>query len=245
VFTRNALQFASAFEILLFAFALADRFSQMRKEKIIAQEQALAAQALQVDSLRSSEILLEARVAQRTEELRHANQKLEALSMSDGLTAIPNRRCFDEVLAREWRRSARTGHSLALAMIDVDWFKKYNDRYGHQSGDACLRQVARVLNTTVCRTGDLVARYGGEEFVFIAPSINGPSALALAQKVCETLQLLALAHADSFYGCVTVSIGVAVSFPIEGLESTILIKRADEALYRAKAMGRNQAVLAD
>ncbi|MFI3157534.1 MAG: diguanylate cyclase [Methylococcaceae bacterium] len=242
--TINALQFGSALEMLLLAIALADRFNVIRREKENAQREALEAQQLLVENLKSSEHILEARVAARTDELQLLNRKLEALSTTDGLTGIANRRRFDEVLKKEWSRAERQSQPLALAMIDVDWFKNYNDHYGHQSGDQCLSIVAEVLAANICRTGDLVARYGGEEFAFIAPSTDGITALDMARKVCAALQSLALPHLMSGYGWVTVSIGVAAIVPQEGLAPDILLKAADEALYCAKEQGRNRAVLA-
>ncbi|MDD1605340.1 MAG: GGDEF domain-containing protein, partial [Methylococcaceae bacterium] len=242
--TVNALQFGSTLEMLLLAFALADRFNEIRRQKEIAQNQVLAAQQHLVENLQSSERLLEMRVAERTAELHTLNRKLEALSMTDGLTGIANRRHFDDVLAREWDRALRLNQPLALAILDVDWFKKYNDHYGHQEGDDCLRSVAAILATNVCRTGDLVARYGGEEFVFIAPATDGDNALTMAKKVCETLQALTLPHEMSEFGCVTFSIGVAAIIPSKENTLDSLVKAADDALYRAKAQGRNRAVLA-
>ena len=242
--TVNALQFGSTLEMLLLAFALADRFNEIRRQKEIAQNQVLAAQQHLVENLQSSERILETRVAERTAELHTLNRKLEALSMTDGLTGIANRRHFDDVLAREWDRALRLNQPLALAILDVDWFKKYNDHYGHQEGDDCLRSVAAILATNVCRTGDLVARYGGEEFVFIAPATDGDNALTMAKKVCETLQALTLPHEMSEFGCVTFSIGVAAIIPSKENTLDSLVKAADDALYRAKAQGRNRAVLA-
>ena len=154
------------------------------------------------------------------------------------------RRRFDEVLANEWNRAERLAQPLALAMIDIDWFKKYNDRYGHQAGDECLQAVAAVLSANICRTGDLVARYGGEEFAFIAPATGGVIALDMARKVCAALQATALPHPMSVYGQVTVSIGIAAMVPNQQLSPDILLKSADEALYCAKKQGRNRAVLA-
>ncbi|MDD3815780.1 MAG: cache domain-containing protein [Desulfocapsaceae bacterium] len=187
---------------------------------------------------------LDAKVVERTSELQILNRKLEALSTTDGLTGIANRRCFDEVLATEWSRAARLEQPLALGMLDIDWFKKYNDHYGHQAGDECLRRVASVFRANVCRTSDLVARYGGEEFVFIAPATDGDSALSMAQKVSEALQGLALPHEMSPFGCVTISIGVAAMDPRDMHSPDILLQSADAALYRAKEQGRNQVVLA-
>ena len=243
-FTINGLQIGSAFEMLLLAFALADRFNEIRREKTQAQIEMLEAQRRLVENLQSSERVLEARVAERTDELQILNRKLEALSTTDGLTGIANRRRFDEVLAAEWNRAARMGQPLSLAMLDVDWFKKYNDHYGHQAGDECLRHIANVLKASVCRTGDLVARYGGEEFAFIVPGTDGISAMSMARRVLGTLEALALPHEVSEIGYVTVSIGVASTVPREGESPEILIKNADESLYRAKEQGRNRAVLA-
>jgi diguanylate cyclase (GGDEF)-like protein len=241
----NAMQTGATLETLLLAFALADRFNEIRQQKENAQRDVLLAQQHLVEHLQSSERLLEARVEERTAELHILNQKLEALSMTDGLTGIANRRHFDEVLASEWNRALRQGQSLALALLDVDWFKKYNDHYGHQAGDDCLRHVASTLAATVCRTGDLVARYGGEEFVFIAPATDADNALNMARKVCEALQAQALPHTLSDFSCVTVSIGVAVIIPNKDDSPEMLLKAADDALYLAKKQGRNQAVLAN
>lgn len=177
-------------------------------------------------------------------ELQVLNRKLEALSTTDELTGIANRRRFDEVLAIEWSRAARSKQSLALALLDVDWFKKYNDHYGHQAGDECLRSVTSVFNYSFCRTGELVARYGGEEFVFIAPATDGDNALSMAKKICEAIQALALPHEMSGFGCVTASVGVAAMVPGEADAPDMLVNAADKALYRAKELGRNRAVLA-
>jgi diguanylate cyclase (GGDEF)-like protein len=186
---------------------------------------------------------LEEHVRERTLALEQANLKLADLSATDGLTGIANRRRFDEVLGNEWRRAARLKQPLALAMIDIDWFKSYNDQYGHQAGDACLQRVATVLSLCVLRPGDLVARYGGEEFVFVAPATDGPNALRVARNVCEALQALDLPHATSEFGCVTASIGVAAMIAQDSQSPDVLVHAADQALYQAKAMGRNRAVL--
>lgn len=244
ILTENALQIGSAIEMLVLALALADRFNVIREEKAEAQLGKLAAQEYLLEYLLNSERELEARVAQRTDELKLLNDKLEALSATDGLTGLANRRRFDEVLAIEWMRAERVGQSLALAVLDVDWFKTYNDHYGHQAGDECLRQVASVLAASVCRTGDFVARYGGEEFVFIAPATDGESAMKMARKVCEALQSKGLPHESSLFGCVTVSIGVAAVVPSERFSAAALLRVADHALYQAKNNGRNQSVLA-
>lgn len=184
---------------------------------------------------------LEQRVSERTRALEAANLQLALLSTTDALTGIANRRRFDEVLASEWSRAARLGQPLALGMIDIDWFKKYNDHYGHQAGDECLRRAAGAFASCILRTGDLLARYGGEEFVFIAPATDAQDALHIARHLCHALNTLALPHALSCYGSVTASIGVAAMIPTEFEGPDDLLMAADQAMYRAKAQGRNQA----
>jgi diguanylate cyclase (GGDEF)-like protein len=204
---------------------------------------------------------LEKRVSQRTRELERSNAKLAALSTTDGLTGIANRRRFDEVMSEEWRRAIRSNQPLALAMVDVDLFKQYNDLYGHQAGDDCLRAIAVLLATSARRPGDLAARYGGEEFAFIAPVTDSGHALRLAESICRSLEELALPHRGSPFGVVTASVGVAVFDPArEGSDKSNvslaqnssdatakiaaekLVQGADAALYRAKQLGRNRVV---
>lgn len=186
---------------------------------------------------------LETKVQERTVALEVANQQLMALSITDKLTGIANRRRFDEVLENEWRRAQRTGGNLILAMIDVDWFKKYNDHYGHQAGDGCLRNVAQTIAAHTNRAGDLVARYGGEEFALIITTINPENALAFTNKLCKILEELNLPHDMSPFGHVTISIGVACTIHGEDKSAEVLLKKADEALYSAKQQGRNQAIM--
>jgi diguanylate cyclase (GGDEF)-like protein len=187
---------------------------------------------------------LEQLVAARTVQLEESNRKLEALSMTDGLTGVGNRRGFDLALQDEWRRAARTGQPLALSMLDVDYFKKYNDRYGHLAGDATLRTVAELITEHGRRSSDLVARYGGEEFALLSVATPGADAIGVAQAICSELARLKLPHDASPFGHVTISIGVAVLVPTEHSRPEQLVRLADEALYRAKQRGRNQALLA-
>jgi diguanylate cyclase (GGDEF)-like protein len=188
---------------------------------------------------------LQALVAARTDELEQSNAKLATLSTTDSLTGITNRRGFDAALAGEWWRAKRGGTTLALAMLDVDHFKSYNDLYGHQAGDQCLRTVAAVIAACARRTSDLVARYGGEEFVLLAPDTDAATMLEIARGICAELETLALAHAHSPHGHVTISIGVAALRPDERGDTgtDLLVQAADRALYRAKQEGRNRAVL--
>lgn len=244
VFTVNALQFGSSMEMLLLAFALADRFNLLRREKLQSQRQLVATRDQLVQTLQASERTLALRVEERTQQLQALNDKLEALSMVDGLTGIANRRQLDQVLQNEWLRMQRQQQPLALVMLDVDWFKRYNDHYGHPAGDQCLREVAQAI-ASVSRGSDLVARYGGEEFVVIAPASDAAQAMALAQRACAAVQARALPHAASDLGVVTLSCGVAALVPQSGQDTEILMRAADAALYRAKHQGRNQAVLGD
>lgn len=198
-----------------------------------------------VKHLTRRQVQLEAMVAARTHELEDSNAKLAALSSTDGLTGINNRRGFDAALESEWRRAARNGYPLALAMLDVDHFKSYNDHYGHQAGDQCLRTVADLIAAHGRRTSDLVARYGGEEFALLAPATDAQHAMAIARGICDELARLALPHAKSPHGVVTISIGVATAMPDEACSWTTLIEKSDRALYRAKQDGRNRAHLSD
>jgi len=188
---------------------------------------------------------LEERVAERTAELEQVNSNLFELSNTDGLTGIPNRRKFDEVLNSEWNRATRTGQPLVAAIIDVDWFKKYNDHYGHLAGDDCLRKVAGILKSKIRRSSDLVARYGGEEFAIISPGINKANALEMANIICSAIAEANLPHAMSPFGMITVSVGVALIVPTVEVTPATLIQAADEALYHAKDSGRNQVIGAE
>ena len=183
---------------------------------------------------------LEDKVRQRTAELQEANRRLSTLSTTDSLTGLANRRKFDEVWHTEWQRSVRKGMPLAVIMLDVDFFKRYNDHCGHQAGDACLQQVAHILAAGVQRAGELVARYGGEEFVLVLPGARLGDAQASAERIRAAVQAAAIAHPASPLGpCVTVSVGFAADTPRLGEDPEQLLRAADAALYQAKAQGRN------
>jgi len=197
-------------------------------------------------ALRKSHEELEARVAERTNELVQLNQKLAQLSISDGLTGISNRRYFDDILELEWQRSARSQLPLALIMLDIDYFKLYNDSYGHLAGDECLKQVANVLKTTIKRAYDLAARYGGEEFTIILPDTDINGAFTVAEKIRKNIEKLAINHEPSLISCVvTVSLGVVAMIPDISYKPESLIAAADKALYQAKQTGRNKTIIAD
>lgn len=191
--------------------------------------------------LADANVLLERRVAERTDALERANKLLEKASRTDGLLGISNRMHFDECLEREWHRAVRERTTLALLMLDVDHFKRYNDRYGHQAGDDCLRAVARAAQGALRRPADMLARYGGEELVLMLPNTDIAGARVVARAVHDAIAQLQLPHAASPVAAhVTVSIGVANVAPERGNVPAVLIAAADQALYAAKAAGRNR-----
>jgi diguanylate cyclase (GGDEF)-like protein len=178
-------------------------------------------------------------------DLQRANEQLQQLASIDGLTGITNRRHFDEMFAHEWRRAQRVGHSLAVLMLDIDFFKRYNDTYGHQAGDECLSKVAACLRVCLKRPGDLVARYGGEEFVVLLPDLTQEGAHAIASYMCQQVEALGIAHeASDVKPVITISVGAATCEPMQGSTPTELLSKADDALYDAKSAGRNRVVVA-
>ena len=185
-------------------------------------------------------------VAERTAQLEEANAILRQLSAQDGLTGIANRRHFDEELDREWRRAIRAKSPLSLVMLDIDSFKPYNDQYGHQQGDECLKRVASTLKELLKRPGDVCARYGGEEFAVILPATTLEGGTRVAETLRAGIEALGIAHARSQgSGVITVSVGVSSATPADEAGAPSLITRADEALYRAKQTGRNRVCVAD
>jgi len=177
----------------------------------------------------------------RERALEERNQMLERLSFLDGLTGVANRRYFDESITQECRRAARDNTSLSLVMLDIDFFKRFNDTYGHQKGDVCLKEVATALSESLKRPGDFVARYGGEEFVAVLPNTDIEGAVFVAEAMRSNVAILAIPHANSEAGsCVTVSLGVGSMNPTHDTEPAQLISMVDKALYEAKGEGRNR-----
>nr|WP_320147721.1 diguanylate cyclase [uncultured Anaeromusa sp.] len=199
------------------------------------------------EALRLAHDELEQQVQQRTQELNDLNKVLQELSSSDALTSLANRRHFDEFLAKEWRQSQRQGTSLAVIMVDVDFFKAYNDSQGHLAGDECLKQVAKVFKQSLKRPLDFAARYGGEEFIAVLPDTDAAGAARLAETIREEIEALELRHyASPISKVVTVSLGVAATIPDLESEPRVLLADADRALYQAKQDGRNRVrVVAD
>lgn len=179
-------------------------------------------------------------------ERKLAEERIEALALLDGLTGIPNRRYFDAFLAQEWKRASRMQASLALIMLDIDHFKEFNDLYGHQAGDECLRRIAQTLGGFAHRPGDIAARYGGEEFMLVLGNTTADTAGQIAEKVRAAIEALDIHHASSrFAHRLTVSLGVSAAHPHRGkTQPDGLIAQADKALYAAKTAGRNQVVSA-
>ncbi|MGB3512567.1 MAG: diguanylate cyclase [Microcoleaceae cyanobacterium] len=175
--------------------------------------------------------------------LEKANQKLHRLANSDGLTQVANRRYFDEILSKEWRRCMREKQPLSLILCDVDYFKFYNDYYGHQMGDDCLIKVAQAMSDTIRRPADIVARYGGEEFVVILPNTDKQGAINIAESIQEKVSELQIMHLKSKINqYITLSFGCATVVPDIKFTPKNLIHTADEALYTAKNLGRNRII---
>ena len=178
-------------------------------------------------------------------ELRCANDELVAMSETDALTNLANRRKFDLAYESEWERALRLQQPMAVVILDVDDFKQYNDRYGHQAGDNCLRTLAQVLREHARRVMDVAARYGGEEFALVLPGMTGVEAASLAEDVRRWVERAGIEHEGMGRGnVVTVSAGVAALVPKRGASPMDLLSAADAALYAAKAKGKNVVVLA-
>lgn len=192
-----------------------------------------------ISRLEKRNLELEQIVENRTKELAEANSRLEILSNTDSLTNIGNRRLFDQTLIHEWNRGQRSGAPLALIILDIDHFKRFNDLYGHLAGDACLQTLAKGLAESGRRAGDLVARYGGEEFAILLPNTDKQAALDTAKHIHQMVLSLAMPQANSPSGIVTASLGVAILQPSNQRLPVELVRQADAALYRAKMVGRN------
>lgn len=177
--------------------------------------------------------------------LKRQSDALRELTLTDALTGVANRRCFNDAIENEWRRCGRGRSQLSVIMIDIDHFKLYNDAYGHQAGDACLKRVAGAMLQCAGRPPDLVARYGGEEFVVLLPQVGEQGAETVAQRILESVAELAIPHRMSTVSdAVSVSLGVATVMPGENGDASQLVRTADLALYEAKAGGRKRYCVA-
>jgi diguanylate cyclase (GGDEF)-like protein len=174
--------------------------------------------------------------------LEQSVTELDRLARTDGLTGLSNRRCLGERLDTELARASRQQASLALIMIDIDFFKRYNDTYGHIAGDACLKLVSAAIDAATRRPGDMAARYGGEEFSVLLPNTDLEGGMAVARRICAAVVALREPHRASDFGIVTISAGVYACVPDTSIDGSALFAGADQALYAAKTSGRNQAV---
>jgi diguanylate cyclase (GGDEF)-like protein len=176
-------------------------------------------------------------------QLKATRDLLEEMALIDGLTEIANRRRFDETLNREWKRALRSQHPLSLIILDVDFFKHFNDTYGHANGDDCLRGIASALAKTFQRPSDLAARYGGEEFAVILTDTDAPGAREVLEKVLDNIASLDIPHSNSAAASyVTVSLGGITMIPSAKLDASYALEEVDKLLYEAKTEGRNRAV---
>ncbi len=234
-FSEHTVQIGTVIQMLLLSFALAQRINLERQQRQQAQEHALAVQ-------REANERLENRVAERTEELREAYDKLKEISQMDGLTRLKNRQFFDQTLEEEWRRNTRENRDISLLMLDVDHFKHTNDTKGHLCGDACLRHLAEICRNRVHRAQDIVARYGGEEFVILLPCTELGGAIVIAENIRRDIEQGDF-HWEGQRIPLTVSVGVASCVPTQAHDIDWLIRHADSALYAAKNEGRNRTMV--
>jgi len=189
-------------------------------------------------------VVVKARVSMHAE-LKRYRDYLESISYLDGLTAIANRRKFDEFLNLSWSSAMRESLPVSMILMDIDNFKLFNDNYGHQEGDVCLIEIAKALSKTVVRKTDIVARYGGEEFVCILPNTNLENAVIIAEKIRLSVMELQIPHSfSSAETVVTISLGVSTIIPDMNSSCGLLIKAADDALYKSKQSGRNKVSVA-
>lgn len=241
LFTEYGWQIGSGVEALLLSMAIAERVKVEVQHRERSQKEARKAQEHALTVQRRSNEALEERVRQRTEELEAANRKLERMSITDDLTGLYNKRHLQQALVTEVERAYREQTPLAVMMLDIDHFKQINDSHGHLVGDDCLCEVARVLQGEVRRSADLVARYGGEEFCIVLPNTRAAGAIELGERLRGAVQALRFtANGESVP--ITISIGLAVEYPSEGVSGEQLVQIADDALYQAKRHGRNQLV---
>jgi diguanylate cyclase (GGDEF)-like protein len=241
---RGSLLMESLYPALLTVgvFALAASImGQHRLLSLAAIFLLLLVQCLHAGVMQTNYLIGQNRLLQQGEALRDANAALERLSMEDPLTGIANRRGFDGALETAWKRAVRSRESVAILMIDVDFFKGVNDMHGHSYGDACLIQLADILGQQAGRVNDMLARYGGEEFIFLLPDTEESGALVVAERLQHAVDRLEIPNEASPYNqMLTLSIGVGVCRPKVGLSAAVLVDIADKALYEAKRLGRNR-----
>lgn len=237
--TEHSVHIGFLLNSILLSFALSDKINLLRIEKEEVQKESLKhleeSERLKSKFLQETEKLVE----ERTRDLENANAKLSELASVDVLTGLANRRVFNEIMDREFKRAKRQGTVISFILIDIDYFKNFNDRYGHLDGDACLAELSGIFRTCVSRATDTVARYGGEEFGIILCDTEMEGALKIAEEIRKDVEDANIPHSESPYGCVTVSCGVTSCTPMIQDRLEDFINKADKALYRAKAAGKN------
>ncbi|RLU02254.1 MAG: diguanylate cyclase [Ketobacter sp.] len=234
--TEYSTHFGSMLEAVLLSLALAQRINTERRLRFQAQADAL-------DASQRANMELEERVRSRTAELEQLNVRLQKLSETDSLTGLANRRFLETRLREEWARCSRQQRPLTVMLLDVDFFKEVNDRYGHPAGDACLQQVANVVRGGLRWPADVAARYGGEEFCLLLPETDSSGAAAVAERVRQRVSAETVQVEDAAF-TVTISVGVYTGLPVAGATPEDFIQRADAALYQSKQSGRNQVTVA-
>lgn len=236
ILVDNSMIIGSAMEFLLLSLAIGDRIKIQRDAKLEAERQLAELKSTYAGNL-------EAQVEARTRELREAMAKIATLARTDELTGLSNRRAFNEVFEREHRRARRANTALALCMVDIDWFKAYNDRYGHQAGDEALRCFAARLALNLQRPSDQVFRLGGEEFAVLMTNGNGyNNCLRFVENLCREVADMSLFHHDNPVATMTASFGLVYCEPGAALSMNAMVSEADVALYEAKKSGRNRVV---
>lgn len=241
---RSGSSLVQAFEELLFHYEkIFKQFTRM--VKMSDRMQTELKESREAILRYNDELTREVKERRKVEKsLQKANRELQRLAALDGLTQIANRRRFNEYLKHQWRQMARKNSPISLIICDIDFFKAYNDAYGHIAGDVCLQKVAETLNRGAARPLDLAARYGGEEFAVILPETDAGGAFCLAHNLKKEIDNLKIEHCKSrIHQYITVSMGVAEAYPARHSFSETLVADADEALYEAKENGRNLIVL--
>jgi diguanylate cyclase (GGDEF)-like protein len=244
IFAWCAIQGAFTLAMVVTGFCLGDGQRRVAVQAYRSQRQQWETQGLALEKLKTVESALEAKLSQRTHELHLAVQRLETLGAQDGLTGVANRRRFDEMLKVECGRAARARQTVSVALINVDWFERFNGLYGHEAGDACLCKLARVLESGVMRNGDLIARYGGGTFGLLTPDTDTNGIFSIANYLRQEAYGLAIPHANSPFNRVSISVGVASAHAETGISQDVLIQRAAEALASAKRQGHHRVVAA-